>query len=161
MRKINNLIKMLILCGGLFFASCETTELDLTQNPNALSPVDADPDFYLNQIQLSYAYLIESFGNTAGAVTRIDYMSGRDYANAYQPGSFNGRWSSAYQTIMQDIREMNAIADEAGLTHHKGIGQFIEAHILITLVDFFGDIPYTEAFQGAANLNPVAEFYVV
>ena len=157
MRKINNLIKMLVLCGGLFFASCETTELDLTQNPNALSPVDADPDFYLNQIQLSYAYLIESFGNTAGAVTRIDYMSGRDYANAYQPGSFNGRWSSAYQTIMQDIREMNVIADESGLTHHKGIGQFIEAHILMTLVDFFGDIPYTEAFQGAANLNPVAD----
>ena len=157
MRKINNLIKMLVLCGGLFFASCETTELDLTQNPNALSPVDADPDFYLNQIQLSYAYLMESFGNTAGAVTRIDYMSGRDYANAYQPGSFNGRWSSSYQTIMQDIREMNVIAEESGLTHHKGIGQFIEAHILMTLVDFFGDIPYTEAFQGAANLNPVAD----
>ena len=157
MRKINNLIKMLVLCGGLFFASCETTELDLTQNPNALAPEQADPDFYLNSIQLSYAYLIESFGNTAGAVTRIDYMNGRDYANAYQPGSFNGRWSSAYQTIMQDIREMNAIADEAGLTHHKGIGQFIEAHILMTLVDFFGDIPYTEAFQGAANLNPMSD----
>ncbi|MDG1422238.1 MAG: SusD/RagB family nutrient-binding outer membrane lipoprotein, partial [Flavobacteriaceae bacterium] len=157
MKKTNNLIKILILCGGLFFASCETTDLDLTQNPNALSPVDADPDFYLNQIQLSYAYLIESFGNTAGAVTRIDYMRGKDYANAYQPGSFNGRWSSAYQTIMQDIREMNVIADEAGLTHHKGIGQFIEAHVLITLVDFFGDIPYTEAFQGAVNLNPVAD----
>ena len=157
MRKINNLIKMLVLCGGLFFASCETTELDLTQNPNALSPVDADPDFYMNSIQLSYAYLIESFGNTAGAVTRIDYMNGRDYANAYQPGSFNGRWSSAYQTIMQDIREMNILADEAGLTHHKGIGQFIEAHILMTLVDFFGDIPYTEAFQGAANLNPMSD----
>ena len=157
MRKINNLIKMLVLCGGLFFASCETTELDLTQNPNALAPEQADPDFYLNSIQLSYAYLIESFGNTAGAVTRIDYMNGRDYANAYQPGSFNGRWSSAYQTIMQDIREMNILADEAGLTHHKGIGQFIEAHILMTLVDFFGDIPYTEAFQGAANLNPMSD----
>ena len=157
MRKINNLIKMLVLCGGLFFASCETTELDLTQNPNALAPEQADPDFYLNSIQLSYAYLIESFGNTAGAVTRIDYMNGRDYANAYQPGSFNGRWSSAYQTIMQDIREMNILADEAGLTHHKGIGQFIEAHILMTLVDFFGDIHYTEAFQGAANLNPMSD----
>ena len=129
----------------------------MTQNPNALAPEQADPDFYLNSIQLSYAYLIESFGNTAGAVTRIDYMNGRDYANAYQPGSFNGRWSSAYQTIMQDIREMNILADEAGLTHHKGIGQFIEAHILMTLVDFFGDIPYTEAFQGAANLNPMSD----
>ena len=157
MRKINNLIKMLVLCGGLFFASCETTELDLTQNPNALAPDQADPDFYLNAIQISFAYLTESFGNTAGALTRIDYMSGRDYANAYSPGSFNGRWSSAYQTIMNDIKELNIIAGETGLNRHIAMGQVIEAHILMTLVDFFGDIPYTEAFQGADNLNPVAD----
>ena len=157
MRKINNLIKMLVLCGGLFFASCETTELDLTQNPNALAPDQADPDFYLNAIQISFAYLTESFGNTAGALTRIDYMSGRDYANAYSPSNFDGRWSSAYQTIMNDIKELNIIAGETGLNRHKAMGQVIEAHILMTLVDFFGDIPYTEAFQGADNLNPVAD----
>jgi hypothetical protein len=157
MRKINNLIKMLVLCGGLFFASCETTELDLTVNPNALAPSQADPDFYLNAIQINFAYLTESFGRTAGQLTRIDYMSGRDYQNAYSPASFDGRWSSAYQTIMLDIVELNKIADETGLSHHKGIGQVVQAHILMTLVDFFGDIPYTEAFQGAANLNPVAD----
>ena len=157
MRKINNLIKMLVLCGGLFFASCETTELDLTVNPNALSPAQADPDFYLNAIQINFAYLAESFGNTAGALTRIDYMSGRDYQNAYSPAGFDGRWSSAYQTIMLDIEEMNKIADETGLAHHKGMGQVVQAHILMTLVDFFGDIPYTEAFQGVDNLNPVAD----
>ena len=157
MKNINNLIKMLVLCGGLFFASCETTELDLTQNPNALSPDQADPDFYLNDMQIQWAYLVESFGNTAGALSRVDYMSGRDYANAYSPSSFDGRWSQAYQTIMYDIRQMNAIADEAGLVHHKGIGQVIEAHILMILVDFFGDIPYTEALQGADNLNPAAD----
>jgi hypothetical protein len=157
MRKINNLIKMLVLCGGLFFASCETTELDLTVNPNALNPSQADPDFYLNAIQINFAYLTESFGFTAGALSRVDYMNGRDYQNAYSPASFDGRWSSAYQTIMLDIVELNKIADETGLTHHKGMGQVIQAHILLTLVDFFGDIPYTEAFQGAANLNPVAD----
>ena len=47
--------------------------------------------------------------------------------------------------------------DETGLNRHKAMGQVIEAHILMTLVDFFGDIPYTEAFQGADNLNPVAD----
>jgi len=157
MRKINNLIKMLVLCGGLFFASCETIELNLTQNPNALAPDQADPDFYLNAIQISFAYLTESFGNTAGALTRIDYMNGRDYANAYSPSNFDGRWSSAYQTIMNDIKELNIIAGETGLNRHIAMGQVIEAHILMTLVDFFGDIPYTEAFQGADNLNPVAD----
>ena len=157
MRKINNLIKMLVLCGGLFFASCETTELDLTVNPNALSPAQADPDFYLNAIQISFAYLTENNGRTAGQLARVDYMSGRDYQNAYSPAGFDGRWSSAYQTIMLDIVELNKIADETGLTHHKGMGQVMQAHILMTLVDFFGDIPYTEAFQGAGNLNPVAD----
>ena len=157
MRKINNLIKMLVLCGGLFFASCETTELDLTQNPNALAPDQADPDFYLNAIQIQFAYLTESFGNTAGALTRIDYMNGRDYANAYSPINFDGRWSSAYQTIMNDIKELNIIAGETGLNRHIAMGQVIEAHVLMTLVDFFGDIPYTEALQGADNLNPVAD----
>ena len=157
MRKINNLIKMLVLCGGLFFASCETTELDLTQNPNDLAPAQADPDFYLNAIQIDFAYLTESFGNTAGALTRVDYMNGRDYANAYSPSNFNGRWSSAYQTIMNDIKELNIIASETGLNRHIAMGQVIEAHILMTLVDFFGDIPYTEAFQGSENLNPVAD----
>ena len=157
MRKINNLIKMLVLCGGLFFASCETTELDLTQNPNALAPDQADPDFYLNAIQIDFAYLTESFGNTAGALTRIDYMNGRDYANAYSPSNFDGRWSSAYQTIMNDIKELNIIAGETGLNRHIAMGQVIEAHILMTLVDFFGDIPYTEALAGAENLNPVAD----
>ena len=148
---------MLVLCGGLFFASCETTELDLTVNPNALSPAQADPDFYLNAIQISFAYLTENNGRTAGQLARVDYMSGRDYQNAYSPAGFDGRWSSAYQTIMLDIVELNKIADETGLTHHKGMGQVMQAHILMTLVDFFGDIPYTEAFQGAGNLNPVAD----
>ena len=157
MRKINNLIKMLVLCGVLFFASCETTELDLTQSPNDLAPDQADPDFYLNAIQIDFAYLTESFGNTAGALTRIDYMNGRDYANAYSPINFDGRWSSAYQTIMNDIKELNIIAGETGLNRHIAMGQVIEAHVLMTLVDFFGDIPYTEALQGADNLNPVAD----
>jgi hypothetical protein len=157
MRKINNLIKMLVLCGGLFFASCETTELDMTQNTKDLAPDQADPDFYLNAIQIDFAYLTESFGNTAGALTRIDYMNGRDYANAYSPSNFDGRWSSAYQTIMNDIKELNIIAGETGLNRHIAMGQVIEAHVLMTLVDFFGDIPYTEALQGADNLNPVAD----
>lgn len=157
MKKINNLIKMLVLCGGLIFVSCETTELDLSENPNALSPVQADADFFINAIQIDFAYLVESFGSTSSAVTRIDYMSGRDYENAYSPSSFNGRWSSAYQTIMLDIKQMNMIAEESGLTHHIGMAQVIQAHIMMTLVDFFGDIPYTESLQGAANLNPIAD----
>lgn len=157
MKKLNKLITMLVLLGGLFLVSCETTELDLSENPNALSPDQADADFFINAIQIDFAYLVESFGSTGSAVTRIDYMSGRDYQNAYSPSSFNGNWSSAYQTIMLDIKQMNMIAEESGLYYHTGMAQVMQAHIMMTLVDFFGDIPYTESLQGADNLNPAAD----
>ena len=40
---------------------------------------------------------------------------------------------------------------------HTAIAQFIEAYTIVTLVDFFGDIPYSEAIQATADtpiLNP-------
>ena len=48
---------------------------------------------------------------------------------------------------------MNPIATEKGFKHHLAIGQVIEAYTIVTLVDYFGDIPYSEAFDGS-NLNP-------
>ncbi len=157
MKKINNLLKIVLFCGVFVFTSCETTELDITQNPNALVPEQASPDFFLNAVQEDFARLVEGFGRTAGALTRVDYMSGRDYTNAYAPTSFDGRWSSAYAGMLIDIQTMNGLASEAGLTHHIGMGQVMQAYTMMTLVDFFGDVPYTEAVLGADNLNPSAD----
>ena len=74
-------------------------------------------------------------------------MSGRTYNNVYSPDSWNGVWSSAYRGMLEDIRLMNILADEAGLIYHRGMGKVFQAYILLTLVDYFGDIPYTEAFK--------------
>ena len=38
------------------------------------------------------------------------------------------------------------------------MGKVFQAYILITLVDYFGDIPYSEALQGGEGvLNPIAD----
>lgn len=157
MKKINYLIKLMFFCGALFLSSCETTELDLTVNPNALSPDQANPDFFMNSIQEDFARFVETFGRRGAEVTRIDYMNGRDYTNAYSPTNFDGVWSSAYSGMMEDIRVMNILANESNLTHHIGMGQVFQAYAMITLVDFFGDVPYTEALLGNDNLNPIAD----
>ena len=52
---------------------------------------------------------------------------------------------------------MNIQAADNGLTYHIGMGQVMQAYILLTLVDYFGDVPYTEALLGAENLNPAAD----
>ena len=55
-----NYILGICLSVMLIIASCETTELDLTSNPNALSPEQADATFFLNSIQVDFAYWVSS-----------------------------------------------------------------------------------------------------
>lgn len=158
MKNIKYLTRLTLFCTIVLFSACESMELELTENPNLLSPSQASPDFFLNAIQADFAaQIVEPFGRTGAELTRIDQMSGRDYANAYSPANSDTRWRFAYQRIMSDIHTMNGLAEETGLTHHIGMGQVIEAYTLLTLVDFYGNVPYTEAFLGADNLNPVAD----
>ena len=156
--KYTNYILGLCMSTLLVLVSCETTELDLTDNPNALSPSQADPTFFLNSIQIDFAFWVNSMGDRGAELTRINYMSGRTYNNIYSPDSWNGIWSSAYRGMLEDIRLMNLLAEEAGLNYHRGMGKVFEAYLLMTLVDYFGDIPYTEALQGGEGiLNPEAD----
>ncbi|MBT8316251.1 MAG: SusD/RagB family nutrient-binding outer membrane lipoprotein [Lutibacter sp.] len=157
MKKISKLLKLMLFCGVLVLGSCETTELDITQNPNALSPEQANPDFFMNSIQEDFARFVETFGRRGAELTRIDYMAGRDYTSAYSPAGFDGVWTTAYQSMMQDIKVMNTLSVDSGLNYHVGMGQVFQAYTMMTLVDFFGDVPYTEALAGADNLNPTAD----
>jgi hypothetical protein len=154
MKNYFKVLGVVAIAGALSFQSCETTELDLRDNPNALSADQASPDFLLNQIQLSFAGLVRSMGNYGAELTRIEYMFGKNYINVYQPSSFQGAWSSAYATLLEDIKAMEALASEGGLTYHSGIGKFAKAFTLVTLVDYFGDVPYSQANLGAENFNP-------
>lgn len=134
--------------------SCESTNLDLRTNPNALSADKGNPDFLLSNIQLEFKDVVESFGRTGAELTRIDYMFGRSYINVYTPSNFDTRWTKSYTEIMSDINALVPLAEESGLEFHLGMAQFIEAYTMVTLVDYFGDVPYLDANLGADNFNP-------
>ena len=155
MKKIFAYLLCSLVAGGLFY-SCETTELDLTENPNRLTPSQADPNFLLNEVQENFARLVESLGETGAEVVRIENMFGRNYQNNYSPTAFDGNWESAYVGILKNIQLMNALAEEIGLTRHIGMGQVMEAYTITLLVDYFGDIPYSEALD-ENNLNPAQD----
>ena len=147
MKKIN-FLKILIFLGLILNYSCKDTfDLDLTQNPNYLTNDQSDPDYLLNSAQVSFAYFVETFGSVGARLTRIYHMSGRNYDAAYTPQSFDGAWSTAYAGIMKDLQVMDKIAEEKNLKHHAGMGKVIKAYTLMTLVDFFGDVPYSEALD--------------
>lgn len=153
---MKNIIKYVAVfaVAGMFLNSCETAELDINNDPNALTPSQANPDFYLNVAQERTARVVEQLGEYGAELTRIENMATRDYQNAYSPANFDLTWERGYQEAIKNIRDMNVLAEEAGLNYHIGMGQFMEAYIVTLFVDYLGDIPYSEAISAPEILNP-------
>lgn len=145
-----------VLCfvGAVLFSSCETTELEILDNPNAPTPLQGDTDFYLNNVQTTLSAFFTGVSDDGMEVTRLSHMFGPTYANAYDPGEFNGIWSNAYAGILIDIQNLIPLATETERFTHIAIAQTIQSYVAMTLVDFYGDIPYSEALQGASNISP-------
>jgi len=149
---------------GMVFQSCETTDLDLTANPNALTTEQTDVDLFSNAIQLRYGTLMDSLGNDNAELVRIEYLGSRNYLNAYAPTAFDYVWDDAYRQILADKQAMEPLAIENEQYRHLAIAQVLSADVLVTLVDNFGDIPFSEALQGVddvlnPNVDPGADVY--
>ena len=150
-----NIYKVLFLAAlGLGLNSCETTELEILESPNALTPPQADINFFLNSIQINAAGFFEGVTEEGMELTRILHMFGPTYDNAYGPAQLDGPYTTAYAGILADIREMTPLAEERGFYTHIAMAEIIEAYTMVTLVDYLGDVPYSEAIQGLANENP-------
>lgn len=153
-----SIILMLGLAAGITFYSCETIELEQVDNPNQLT--EADPDLLLNSIQLSYRSAVTTFNNVGAQLSRIDYMSGRNYFNAWGSGTFDGAWTNLYANMIPDlaaIEEIDAANPDSDLSFHRGIGKIMEAHLLMLFVDYIGDIPYSEINQPDTFPNPTLD----
>lgn len=155
MKKILKSTELLIIIISMVaFSSCETLELELREDPNALSISAANPDLLLNKIQTQFASTMHEFGTVGSEVSRLKWMFGRNYQDdAYSASTFNGDWENSYQVILKNIQVMTPLAEAKGLKKHIGIAQVIEAYTIVNLVDYFGDIPYSEALS-TNNLTP-------
>ena len=69
-------------------------------------------------------------------------------------GDFNTPWNNSYAGGLYDLQLVMDMADEQDAPAYRGIAKIMTAFALGILTDHFGDIPYTEAFTGAANLKP-------
>lgn len=158
--------------------SCESTELDITANPNALTEASLNVDNLLITIQENFARHIagggsgeDFFAGSAGGfdqvgmdLTRIGNFFGSLYNTQQPPAAQDAQWNNAYRGILQTIETMIPLAEEEGLTRHIGICRFIQAYVYSSMADFFGDIPFNDALQAAEGvfaptLTPGADVY--
>lgn len=69
-------------------------------------------------------------------------------------GDFNTPWNGSYAGSLYDLQLIMDMAEEQDAPAYSGVAKVMTAKALGILTDHFGDIPYSEAFQGAGNLKP-------
>ncbi len=164
MKKVFTITGLLLTASSLLLLmGCDTVELAVVPSPNALNPSQASVDFFLNQIQQQVAEIhsgeedrnedgLSQFGMQP---VRMLNGGGPTYRELNDPTDFDRVWDNVYARMLIDIRTMNPIAESAGQYTHIAIGQILEAYVMMSMVDFFGDVPYSEAAKGGEGiLNP-------
>jgi hypothetical protein len=148
-------IKSLFLTAGLIVATSCT--LELQENPNAVQPSQSITNLTLNSIQTSFAGYFQGISTNGMLLTRLQNPGSTNYDAFFTAAGFNGTWSTAYSNILVDANLVTEQADAQGMARHAGMARVMAAYVLASLVDQFGDIPYSEAFLGAENLNPALD----
>ncbi len=153
--KINNKIyKLLFTISILFFSSCETVDLDLIEDPSKLNASFLDPEYTFNYVQLQLPEFVDSSNDfTQRVIRQMAMTGGNTYDNAFAPVNFNGNWSTGYR-MLNAIKIMEPKALETKKFYTLGAAKIIRCYVLMTLVDMYGDIPYTDMLQGNQNLTP-------
>tara|TARA_Y100001980_G_C14556886_1_gene352427 strand:+ start:83381 stop:84826 length:1446 start_codon:yes stop_codon:yes gene_type:complete len=151
MRKIKYLIYTFILLG--IVSSCSDAVLDeIDTNPNVVT--EAPLKSLLPQVIISYSN--EVFGNQGSLKAGI--MSEQTTAvlgfNGYDnfEAASTTPWHSGY-LVLNDLKFIKAKAMEEEAWTYAGISDVIKAFTLTTMVDLFGDIPYTQSLQADVR-NP-------
>lgn len=146
-RKIYSL---LVACTMLFASSCD---LDLLDSPNEVTLATANPNWILNSIQSQYANVYHNFQFRGERVTRIVSQPNVNYFNAYGAPTFNGAWNTSYAGILNNIKALEELNEASPIPRHLAMANVFRAMILMHLVDFFDDVPWSQALD-PSNFNP-------
>ncbi len=141
---------------ALVLISVSSCELDLLDDPNSLKPQDADVNFLTNNIQLTFKDIFNDASSKGMETTRMKCIYGFNYNDAYLPTAFNTIWNLSYANLFTDINTLIPLAEERNLHYHAGMAKVMKAYVMITLVDYFGNVPYSEAID-PQNFNPALD----
>ena len=136
----------------LLMPGCEQFET-FNENPNEPTTVGVDVLFTSGLRNSMNTMVTESFllGNNIGQLTAKTL---RTEVDAYNWNAFPTVWEGLYESLT-DIHQVENLAKAEENQQMEGASLVIKAWIYATLTNAYGDIPYTQAIQGAAdNFTP-------
>jgi hypothetical protein len=155
MKNIFKKIAILLLVVTSF--SCDLNG-DL-ENPNEVGLSGADINLIMNSLQLDFADFFSAASDLVDPLVRMQAMTGGfRYQNAILPQDANTVWFLAYGRVLVNAKAMIPLAEAKNLTTHVAVAKILQAYVLLTLVDLFGNVPDSEALNAAGgNFNPNAD----
>ncbi|MBK9254785.1 MAG: SusD/RagB family nutrient-binding outer membrane lipoprotein [Saprospiraceae bacterium] len=154
MKSKNNLI----LKSGFFalvllmVSSCSLFDLDINEDPN--NPATASPNLLLTSIQIG---VMNNLAANEGDAETFMGLIGTQALSRYNlnNNSYTGLWDNMYIGPLKDLDGLISVSAES--PHYLGIAQTLKAISYATMVDLWGDVPFSEAGLGDAitkNINP-------
>lgn len=139
----------------LFISSC-SSELDINNDPNASTIVPNSTLLTSSEVNLGYIIGGEA---TRMPANIVQYYAGHrgqplEYSRYdITPASTDGLWTNIYN-LLADLKAIENNTAESNDKLYLGISQLLQVYSFSVLTDAFGDIPYSEALQLSANINP-------
>ncbi len=155
--KFKNNFLLYFAIGIIGFSSCKSYFGNTNLNPDdtlaagantTLTPIEATLSYTLNGDIARYSGIFDQHldgNNRQFAGLQLYQFTG---------GDFNSPWDNLYLDCGNNIRAMEAITDGKAANTYSGIARVLEAQAIMTLTDFYGDVPYSQAFQGLKTTAP-------
>jgi hypothetical protein len=149
-----NTFKVLTLAGLLsVVSSCTLTDLDINTDPNR--PATGSLGLLLPVAENAARDAFERTNSNAMGFAGL--WSSADAYNLTN-NDYQVTWNNAYRT-MQSIEAMLQATEDGKNPRYRGIAMVLKAYSMGNYVDMFGDMPYTEAWQGgSATQNKAPKF---
>ncbi|MGP8217032.1 MAG: SusD/RagB family nutrient-binding outer membrane lipoprotein [Bacteroidia bacterium] len=144
----------------LLFATSCSKDFYTKVNNNPNQPTVVPPKTLLPGIEVSLAYA--QGGNAweyAGCFTQQGYGWNRE-ATAFYTYDITGSnlpealWDNMYSSVMNNDYALLNMATSNGYNEYAGIANILMAYSLQVTVDFWGNVPYSQAFKGSADIEP-------
>ena len=127
-------------------------------NVDPIHPIKADLQQLLPVTQTAAStYLGFSIAGIGQATSALmgQLSNGRGIGTYQQNGdSFGNQWGGLYSDMLANNEQIITQGTAEQRLSYVGIAQIQKAYVISQMVDMFGDIPYSEALKGAANLAP-------
>ena len=153
---MKKILIVLLSCILVDISGCKKY-IDVNQNPNQPTSVGEAQILAPVEVDISSSLFA---GNVASIVQEYMQVAALNQV-APDAGTYlmyntdmDGDWTNLYSTCLVNLVTLNQMAEKDGKSNYSGIAKILTAYCLGTGTDLWGDIPYSQAFKGIANLTP-------